>query len=586
MSKIHLGRGLSFDARELATEVTALYGMRGSGKSNTAAVIVEGCLASKVQVIILDYVGIWPSLRLEPDGKTPSRFSIQVLGGRLGDLALTPGSGRLLAEALAASGSSAVIDVSEFNKADRTRFAADFGERLFECKKDNPGPTLLVLEEAQRYAPQMIRPGMEAQARALGAFEQIGEVGRNYGLGLLLITQRPQKVNVEVRNLAENAFAFRMLGVHEREAVQKYVYEKDIPGREDVKGELPSLPQGTALVWSPVRGIYGKYVLDKKTTYDAGATPLHARKAVKIKPLDLSALEASMSKIIEEAKANDPKTLKAKIAELERALKAKPAAAGKTKTVEVPTVPKKVAEFIGTLPGALIDLVGLAEELRKTAIDIKHEGDRLNAKVLPKVKIADVERPHANGVAMSKLDLANRFSRRIMGTPNDSDVDAGFAFATAPAPGDLKLGSGERAILTACAQHDGGCTRQQLTVLTGYKRSTRDAYIQRLYAKSLITIGDRINTTPAGMAVLGDDFELLPTGAALLAHHLRRLPEGERKILQVVAAKYPAEADREMLTEHTGYKRSTRDAYIQRLAAKELVSADRGPVLASDTLFD
>ena len=41
------------------------------------------------------------------------------------------------------------------------------------------------------------------------------------------------------------------------------------------------------------------------------------------------------------------------------------------------------------------------------------------------------------------------------------------------------LPKGERACLIAMAQHPDGVTREQLTVLTGYKRSSRDAYIQR-----------------------------------------------------------------------------------------------------------
>jgi hypothetical protein len=39
--------------------------------------------------------------------------------------------------------------------------------------------------------------------------------------------------------------------------------------------------------------------------------------------------------------------------------------------------------------------------------------------------------------------------------------------------GDARLGSGERAVLTAVCQYPAGAARDQLTVLTGYKRSSR-----------------------------------------------------------------------------------------------------------------
>lgn len=42
---------------------------------------------------------------------------------------------------------------------------------------------------------------------------------------------------------------------------------------------------------------------------------------------------------------------------------------------------------------------------------------------------------------------------------------------------------------------------------------------------------------------------------------------------------------REAISEATGYKRSTRDAYLQRLGARRLVTAERGLVRASELLF-
>ena len=92
--------------------------------------------------------------------------------------------------------------------------------------------------------------------------------------------------------------------------------------------------------------------------------------------------------------------------------------------------------------------------------------------------------------------------------------------------------------------------------------------------------------TDAGRDAL-PDAEPLPTGAALRDYWLARLPEGERRILEVLIESYPAEMDREVVSEKTGYdKRSTRDAYIQRLGLKQLVVASRGEVKASDELFD
>jgi hypothetical protein len=160
--------------------------------------------------------------------------------------------------------------------------------------------------------------------------------------------------------------------------------------------------------------------------------------------------------------------------------------------------------------------------------------------------------------------------------------------AVASAGGSTGLPTGERATLIACAQHQlNGCTREQLSILTGYNRSTRDAYIQRMREKALVQVdGTQIVATPAGIAALGDGFEPLPTGSALRAHWLERLPRGEAAILRLLCDAYPEHLQRDALSDLTGFARSSRDAYLQRLKARQLVKVDRGTAAATSTLFD
>jgi hypothetical protein len=149
------------------------------------------------------------------------------------------------------------------------------------------------------------------------------------------------------------------------------------------------------------------------------------------------------------------------------------------------------------------------------------------------------------------------------------------------------LPRGERACLIAIAQHHNGVRREQLTVLTGYKRSSRHAYVQRLGERGCVSRdGERIVATPAGIATLGADYQPLPTGSALREHVLERLPEGERRILEFLIGHYPHAVDRPQIDAATNYQRSSRDAYLQRLGARELVEARGREVKASDHLFD
>jgi hypothetical protein len=119
-------------------------------------------------------------------------------------------------------------------------------------------------------------------------------------------------------------------------------------------------------------------------------------------------------------------------------------------------------------------------------------------------------------------------------------------------------------------------------------RGSRDTYLQRLSFQQMVqTMGTgQIVVTAAGLDALGPDFAPLPTGEALRAHRLQTLPEGERRILAVLLEVYPKALEREVLSEQTGYLRSSRDTYLQRLRARQLVTTEgRGAVRAADTLF-
>lgn len=134
-----------------------------------------------------------------------------------------------------------------------------------------------------------------------------------------------------------------------------------------------------------------------------------------------------------------------------------------------------------------------------------------------------------------------------------------------------------------------GVDRAQLSILTGYKRSTRDLYVQRAMRAGWIVrgAGSCLFATAAGLQELGPSFETLPTGSELRRHWLSRLSEGERRVLTFVAGFYPHPVSRERITEASHYQRSTRDLYLQRLKRRHLIeTTGAGHVVAAAHLFD
>lgn len=222
----------------------AFLGRTGSGKTYAAKKLAELMLEAGAQVIVIDTVGVWAFLRLGP-----KPFSLPVLGGLYGDVPLEPTGGAVVADFVVDTGSSAVIDTSQMIDAEQVRFATAFGERFFQRKKSSPSPVHLFLEECQDIVPQNTEGFAGGIQRALNVFNRIVKVGRNFKIGVTLISQRPQEVNKKALNQTECLFAFQMSGVQERKAIAAWMADKGLD--VDLVATLPKLSVGQAHVWSP-----------------------------------------------------------------------------------------------------------------------------------------------------------------------------------------------------------------------------------------------------------------------------------------------------------------------------------------------
>lgn len=585
MKKIHLAPGLTVPAAELATKVVAALGMRGSGKSNQMAVIAEQLLDAGIQVIVLDDVGIWFSLRLGANGKTPSGLNIPVLGGRHGDIPLLPTAGELVAKSLAETGSPAVLDISGFRKGERARFAAAFAETLFRAKQQHPGPCFLILEESQRWVPQVIRFKGEGEERMLGAFMEIAEVGRNYGIGMGLLSQRPQKVHKEVLNLTELLFAFQTNGVLERKAIAEWVQETGAEGRAEVHNELPSLTTGEALVWSPAwLRLFKKYKLPKKTTYDAGATPLTAREQVKTKPLELGELSAAMATVTEEAKASDPKALQAEVARLKREL----AAAGKGKAAHA--APKVVERIVERVPPALQRLIAaLGKNLGRVAGELGTLSAAYNALELATAEAAKGKAASAKGPPPA--DWSRAGSTIALKLPRQTFDEAVLGKSASVQNGEWRAGGGAlRALQALASTMSDGLTWRQVATLAGMKATGGGFGNIKSALRTHGCVeerGERVYITDVGRAQAGNVDTPLG-GPEVLAFWARKLPAKAVRMLEAVIARGPAgiltraelAAAAEMEPRGGGFGN-----YVSLIRTNGLVEDRDGGFIAADVFF-
>lgn len=544
---------LRLPADEAVTQKYGFIGRSGSGKSYAAMRLAELFLQHEAQVIAIDWVGIWWSLRLAHNGRDVGFKHVYIFGGEHADVPLDPASGALMADLVVDKHISVILDVMHFRKAERTRFATAFAEQFFHRKKTARTACHLFIEEAQAYLPQMVRG---EEARMVGVFEDIGKVGRNYGIGTSLISQRPQAINKDVLNQVEVLLAFQTNGPQERKAIAGWTAENTDAGAAMMQ-ELPKLRVGDALAWSPQwLRVANRVHVSERITYDASSTPTQKAKGIKPKTLDKADLEqlgAQMSATIEKAKADDPKELRKQIAELQKVLKAQVVPTATFERVEVPVALDKDlnrAETIVARAEALILAFAEADRKRVDMIsqkmlalvmDVRATKDAIAAAV------SQVRPPTPDVVAPGRPRPSHPLKAPRPTRPHQ------------PSSASAELGKCERAILRVLAQVDDGCTAGKLTLLSGYRYSGG-------FKNSLSTLRhagymDGANTsemriTDAGRVAAGD-VEPLPSGRDLADYWLTHASFGkcERAILGALLA-HPAGMDAESVCRATDYEYS------------------------------
>ncbi len=139
----------------------------------------------------------------------------------------------------------AVIDLSGVPSEAVGVVAAVVSRIVFEFNLWNPErdrfPILLVLEEAHNYVPN--RNDFRLQA-AKSAIERITKEGRKYGVGTIIVSQRPKELSETVLSQCNSFIAMRLTNPDDQAYVRKLVPDS-LSGLMDM---LPSLRTGEALI--------------------------------------------------------------------------------------------------------------------------------------------------------------------------------------------------------------------------------------------------------------------------------------------------------------------------------------------------
>lgn len=527
----------------------AFIGTSGSGKTYNAGTGVERLLESGARCVIVDPLGVWWGLRLKADG-SPSKHNVVIFGGEHGDLPLNEGAGALIGETVAGMGESCIVDLSGLNtKASERRFMLAFLDAIYrhtDARKTDPYH--VVFDEADLWAPQRSTEPM-LQSR----MEEIVRRGRIRGFIPWLITQRPAVLSKDVLSQADGLVAFKLTSSQDRDAIGAWIEgQADKEQGKAILASLPTMQQGQGIVWVPARGILQTATFPAKRTFDSSRTPKRGERKERreLKPLDLAKLKDRLASVEEEAKANDPKALKAEVARLTREL-------------------AKVERSKSSSPEPEI-VHANAEEIERVRAEGHADGLRSAVEAISALLGGKV--PH------------QRPARSVA-------IPAAFLVERAPAPTG---GPGQR-ILNALAWwkalgHDRPLN-EQVAFIAGYTHGSGGYNNPRGALKSAGLVDypepGRVSLTEAGEAQ-AETPDAPPTGEELRRRVLGKLAGPQQRILSVLIDAYPEAVSNEECAAKAGYTHGSGGYNNPRgnLKTLNIISyPSPGQVRAADWLF-
>jgi uncharacterized protein len=543
---LKLAPDLELPDEEASTEVYAFLGMRKSGKTYAAGVMVERLMQADVPVIIFESVGNWYGLGISADGKGPG-LPIHVFGGKHGQFELDPvnnieqqASG--LANVIIERNISAVIDTSLFSVNKRNHFVAIFCETLRLAAMEDIRPRMLVWEEAQNYSPQKMDG---AVARMAAAVEQLIRLGRNWGFGSIIISQRPQSVNKETLNQAEMLFLGKMGGAQDRKAISAWVVEKDDGSDRKWVNELASRPKGELIAYSPSwLGIFQSVRFFPKITADTSATPSGKGKGTAasqrkpLAPVDVEGVKSALLKFVPQPKPAvklDPlaKTYNADPKLLEEIKSLKVENSRLRRCLETTEINLKRNDAIADKLIEIANELQATGKVHRTSLETftrpESEADARRAwKSLPESARGEdyiVPRgPTGKAQALVDAHRAKRHAERL-NTGEHNLKPGGFRMLAA-------LGAFHPGCMTAAQiARAGDMAIKGGSFAVEWKKLTKE---HELIAE---VAPDQYQVTEAGMAALGKDFEALPhTPEARIEFWQKRLKPTEGRMLSALFA--------------------------------------------------
>ena len=217
---------------DFCREKVFICGVTGSGKSFTAGLLMEEINEVGLQFVCFDVLGAHGGLQqlnhveaLEP--KSGETVNIKGLVQRLGKEA-----------------TSFVIDISDLSVPKQQSLVAEYCDEML-TQKLNKG-IMTFFEECQDFVPQ------RGQPLSFGSIVRMCKLGRQYGYGVCLISQRPASVSKEALSQCSVYMIHNLINHRDLKAIEDQMgFGTDREKLKKVLTDISAASQGEVVCYSP-----------------------------------------------------------------------------------------------------------------------------------------------------------------------------------------------------------------------------------------------------------------------------------------------------------------------------------------------
>jgi len=252
---------------DFCREKIFICGVTGSGKSFTAGLLMEEINQVGLQFVCFDVLGAHGGLK--------QLSNVEGLEPKAGETVNVKG----LVQRLAKEPTSFVVDISDLSVAKQQALVAEYCDEML-TQKLNKG-IMTFFEECQDFVPQ------RGQPLSFGSIVRLCKLGRQYGYGVCLISQRPASVSKDALSQCSVYMIHNLINHRDLKAIEDQLgFGADREQLKKVLVDISGAAQGEVIVYSPSYFKNENFYRATKIRGDRKVT--HTGKNIEMKPATMA----------------------------------------------------------------------------------------------------------------------------------------------------------------------------------------------------------------------------------------------------------------------------------------------------------